>query len=82
MPIYTPNLQSGFLPQDGAVAYRVVWAYKDLNGNLIQGAPSQRAVVGNPMIELLIRDYTRLLSTLWAAKYPPNRSKNQRQELC
>jgi hypothetical protein len=52
--IYTPNSQSAFLPQDGAVAYRIVWAYKDLNGNLIQGAPSQRAVVGNPMIILLI----------------------------
>lgn len=62
--IYTPNLQSGFLLQDSAVAYRVVWAYNDLNGNLIQGAPSQRAIVGNPMIELLIRDYTRLLDAL------------------
>jgi hypothetical protein len=62
--IYTPNSQSAFLPQDGAVAYRIVWAYKDLNGNLVQGAPSQRAVVGNPMIELLIRDYMRLLDAL------------------
>lgn len=62
--IYTPNSQSAFLPQDGAVAYRVVWAYKDINGNLIQGAPSQRAVVGNPMIQLLIRDYMRILDTL------------------
>lgn len=62
--IYTPNSQSAFLPQDGAVAYRIVWAYKDINGNLIQGAPSQRAVVGNPMIELLIRDYMRLLDAL------------------
>lgn len=62
--IYTPNLQSGFLPQDGAVAYRVVWAYKDLNNNLILGAPSQRLVVGNSMLELLIRDYTRILDTL------------------
>lgn len=62
--IYTPNLQSGFLPQDGAVAYRVLWAYKDLNGNLIQGSPSQRAVVGNSMQELLVRDLTRLLDAL------------------
>lgn len=62
--IYTPNLQTGFLPQDGAVAYRVVWAYKDINGNLVQGAPSQREVVGNPMINLILRDYTRLLDTL------------------
>ncbi len=62
--IYTPNSQSAFLPQDAAVAYRVLWAYKDLNGNLIQGAPSQRAVVGNPMLELLIRDFMRLLDVL------------------
>lgn len=62
--IYTPNSQSAFLPQDGAVAYRVVWGYKDLNGNLILGAPSQRIVVGNPMIQLLIRDNTRLLDAL------------------
>lgn len=62
--IYTPGSQSAFLPQDGAVAYRVVWAYKDLNNNLILGSPSQRAVVGNPMIQLLIRDYMRLLDVL------------------
>ena len=62
--IYTPNSQSAFLPQDAAVAYRIVWAYRDINANLILGAPSQRAVVGNSMIELLIRDFTRLLSAL------------------
>ena len=43
--IYTPNSQSAFLPQDAAVAYRIVWAYRDINANLILGAPSQRAVV-------------------------------------
>lgn len=62
--IYTPNSQSAFLPQDSAVAYRVLWAYNDLNNNLIQGSPSQRAVVGNPMMTLLIRDYMRVLDTL------------------
>lgn len=62
--IYTPNSQSAFLPQDAAVSYRVLWAYKDLNNNLIQGAPSQRLVVSNPMKDLLIFDYMRLLSTL------------------
>lgn len=62
--LYTPNSQSAFLPQDAAVAYRILWGYKDLNNNLILGAPSQRLVVGNSMLSLLIRDYTRLLSTL------------------
>jgi hypothetical protein len=62
--IYTENSQAAWFPQDSAVAYRVLWAYTDLNNNLIQGAPSQRLVVSNPMIGLLIRDYTRLLSAL------------------
>jgi len=62
--VYTPNLQSGFLPQDGAVSYRIVWGYKDLNNNLLLGAPSQRVVVSNPMKDLLVRDYMRLLDTL------------------
>ncbi|TXG85836.1 MAG: hypothetical protein E6R13_01610 [Spirochaetes bacterium] len=29
------------------VAYRVVWGRKDLNSNLILGAPSQRSVISN-----------------------------------
>jgi hypothetical protein len=62
--IYTPNSQSGFLPQDSAVAYRVVWAYNDANSNLISGAPSQREIVSNSMLELIIRDYMRGLDVL------------------
>jgi hypothetical protein len=62
--VYTPNAQAGFLPQDGAVSYRVVWGYKDVNTNLVLGSPSQRVVASNPMIDLLIRDYTRLLTTV------------------
>lgn len=62
--IYTANSQSAFLPQDGAVSYRVVWGYKDLNSNLVLGAPSQRIVIGNPMKDLLIHDYMRLLEVL------------------
>lgn len=38
---------SGFLPNDTAVGYRVVWGTRDANGNLILGAPSGRAVVPN-----------------------------------
>jgi hypothetical protein len=62
--IYTPNSQSAWLPQDSAVAYRVVWAYKDLNNILVQGAPSQRLVISNPMLDLLLQDYMRLLDVL------------------
>lgn len=62
--LYTANSQSAFLPQDGAVSYRILWGYKDLNNNLILGAPSQRVVASNPMKDLLIHDYMRLLEVL------------------
>lgn len=39
---------SGFLVEDTAVAYRMVWGYVDANNNLLLGAPSQRLVVVNP----------------------------------
>lgn len=58
------NLQSGFLPQDSTVAYRVVWNKEDRNNNLITGAPSQRAIVTLPMSQLIIRDTMRLLQKL------------------
>ncbi len=38
---------TGFLLNDTAVAYRIVWGYTDANNNLILGAPSQRIVVAN-----------------------------------
>jgi hypothetical protein len=38
---------TGFLPTNSAVAYRLVWGYKDANNNLILGFPSQRAIVSN-----------------------------------
>ncbi len=38
---------SGFLVNDSAVAYRLVWGYRDANNNLIIGSPSQRLVVSN-----------------------------------
>jgi hypothetical protein len=39
---------SGFLLEDSAVAYRIVWGYRDANNNLLLGSPSQRLVVQNP----------------------------------
>lgn len=38
----------GFLLENSAVAYRMVWGYRDANNNLIIGSPSQRLVVANP----------------------------------
>lgn len=38
---------TGFLVDDSAVAYRLVWGYRDANDNLLLGAPSQRLVVSN-----------------------------------
>lgn len=55
---------TGFLPQDSAVAYTVVWAKKDVNGNLILGTPSPRTEIYNPLSDLLVRDYANLLGNL------------------
>lgn len=38
---------SGFLLDNSAVAYRILWGYIDANGNLIRGTPSQRLVIAN-----------------------------------
>lgn len=38
---------SGFLPTGGQVAYRMTWVYTDINGNLNEGYPSERLVIGN-----------------------------------
>lgn len=38
---------SGWFTSHTNVAYRIVWAYTDANGNLVRGAPSQRIVVAN-----------------------------------
>lgn len=40
--------QSGFFPSNSAVAYRIVWGYRDANNNLILGSPSARTVITNP----------------------------------
>jgi hypothetical protein len=38
---------SGFLNHPAQTAYRLTWSYTDANGNLIEGAPSYRAIVIN-----------------------------------
>jgi hypothetical protein len=62
--IYTDNNQTGFLTQDSTVAYRVVWNKKDNNGNLGTGSPSQREIVYNSLLYLMLKDYVRILRTL------------------
>lgn len=61
---YTYGDQSSFLTQDSAVAYRVVWGYRDLNNNLFLGTPSQRTEVYNSMLTLMLQDYMILLGAL------------------
>lgn len=62
--IFTQYSQTGFLPQDSVVAYRVLWNKKDNNQNLITGTPSERAIVYNPMMPLMLRDFSQILSKL------------------
>lgn len=38
---------AGFMADNTNVAYRVIWGYRDLNENLILGAPSDRIIVSN-----------------------------------
>lgn len=38
---------AGFMATSTNVAYRIVWGYRDLNENLVLGAPSDRIVVPN-----------------------------------
>lgn len=62
--LYNYANQSGFLISDSTVAYRVVWAKKDNNNNLLRGTPSQRAVVVNSLEQTLIQDFNRVLVAL------------------
>lgn len=61
---YSYGDHTDFLLQDSAVAYRVVWGYRDLNNNLLLGVPSQRIEVYNPLLTLLLQDYEHLLGAL------------------
>src|SRR5271165_2780057 len=67
---FTANLdiatgsQTGWFQEDAAVSYRILWNTIDANDNLIQGTPSQRVVIYNPLINLLTRDFNNLLGQL------------------
>lgn len=62
--VYVANNNTGFLPQDSAVAYRVTWGYKDANDNFIQGSPSQRELVYYYQLNFMLLDYMRLLGVI------------------
>lgn len=63
-PNYNYGDQTSFLIQDSAVAYRVVWGYRDNNNNLLLGTPSQRIEVYNSLLTLLLQDYLHVLGAL------------------
>lgn len=58
--------QDGFLTQDNAVAYRVVWGYKDANNNLLLGTPSERQTIYYYGISQFIDDVNALLANIAA----------------
>jgi hypothetical protein len=45
---FTLTGATGWMPANNQVAYRIVYGYRDRQGNLILGAPSQRLIVINP----------------------------------
>lgn len=60
----TLNTTQGFFTQDSSVAYRAVWGIKDANNNIILGTPSQRIILVNSIISLMISDFNSLLLEL------------------
>lgn len=55
---------TGFLGFDSAVAYRVLWGYKDVNENLILGAPSDSVSVYNYLSSVCAMDINALCNML------------------
>lgn len=41
------DVGTGFLPTGSQVAYRMTWVYTDINGNLLEGYPSERLIISN-----------------------------------
>lgn len=56
--------ETGFLPQDSAVTYEVVWGYNDNNNNEILGTPSSPETIFNPLSNLELLDFNNLLLQL------------------
>ena len=67
----TQGQLSGFLPNDSAVAYRVLFGYKDNNDNLILGYPSDRVTVYNYLVDVISMDLDALLLNLDAINQSP-----------
>jgi hypothetical protein len=66
------NSTQGWFTQDSSVAYRVVWGLNDANQNLLLGDPSQRIIVSNSQLSLMISNFNQLLYSLdVAASTPP-----------
>lgn len=62
--IYEPGQQTGFLPANSTVAYRLLWGTRDINDNLQTGTPSERIIVTSPAQNALVNDFNNLLLTL------------------
>ena len=58
------NSDLGFFTQDSSVAYRIVWGITDANKNLVLGSPSERIVIQNPILPLLITSFNSTLAAL------------------
>ena len=63
-PIYELGNQTGYLPADSAVAYRIVWASLDKNNILVRGAPSERIEVYNYLLTNILQDLSGVLKNL------------------
>jgi len=63
----TLNQTPGWFLPDSAVAYRIVWGTTDNNTNVVLGVPSDRIVIYNSALSLLITDYNNLLQELTTA---------------
>lgn len=66
---YTLGDSSSFLPENSIAAYKLVWGKYDNNNVELLGAPSERAIVYNPLKTLLRMDLNRLLQILFTIKF-------------
>lgn len=56
--------EDGFLLQNSAVAYRLVWGYKDANNNLILSVPSERQTIYYYGLSQFIDDVNAMLTEI------------------